>query len=104
MVESEIQEFLGVEVGVESKLEPCVGVLLSRFVEEGVGCSVEGAQLSQDVRRLLEIQLLRLSHLPHFLLLDALPFEQMLSEHLSSFLVVLVQFVRVGDEPFSYLS
>ena len=43
VVESEIQEFLGLEVGIKSELEPGVGVLFSRFVDEGVRCSVEGA-------------------------------------------------------------
>ena len=103
VVKAEIEEFLDVEVGVEGELEESVRVLPMGSVEEGVGCSIEGAQFSQDGRRLWEIQLLRLSHLPHFLLLDALLFEQVLSEHVFSFPVILVQLVGVSDELVSHL-
>ena len=58
MVESSIQKFLDVEVGVAGELEERIRVVLVGSVDEGVGCRPEGAQLPQDGRRLWEVQLL----------------------------------------------
>ena len=86
-----------------SELEQCIRVLFVGSIDEGVGCRPEGAQFAQNGSRLWELQLLRLPHFPHFLLLDALLFEQVLSEHVFSFPVILVQLVGVSDELVSHL-
>ena len=95
--EASTQELLGIEVGVVGELEQCIGVLFGRSVDEGVSGRAEGAEFFQDGSRFWEIQFLRLPHSPHFLPLDALLFVKILSEHLGSSAMVLLQLFRVSD-------